>query len=157
MRIVGLPRYALRCANARRLPLTVATAAALLIGCGGSQASIGVPGAIPQPLSPLTHADSGAFQILYTFLSRRARKSGWGAGPPTTVNGRFFGTTSWGGATNNGAVYTIEPSGKHERVIYSFRGSPDGALAGAALLSLDGALYGTTVRGGFPILARCLA
>jgi uncharacterized repeat protein (TIGR03803 family) len=88
------------------------------------------------------------FQILYTFLSRRARQSGWGAGSPIAVNSRFFGTTSWGGATNNGAVYTIDTSGKHERAIYSFRGSPDGALAGAALLPLDDALYGTTVRGG---------
>jgi uncharacterized repeat protein (TIGR03803 family) len=158
MRISGFRHYA----------LSSCVAVAMLAGCGALrqpfdfaqgdkagdylQPPIAAPGAMPQAGSvsaaALSERDDATFQILYTFLSRRARQSGWGAGPPIAVNDRFLGTTSWGGETNNGVVYTIDTSGKHERAIYSFRGSPDGALAGAALLPLNGALYGTTVRGG---------
>jgi uncharacterized repeat protein (TIGR03803 family) len=134
--------------------LSGCAAVAILAGCSVlplSQPSLsGVEGKGQDNMVPpiAMPRDDAKFQILYTFLSRRARQSGWGAGQPVAVNGRFFGTTSWGGASNNGTVYTIDTSGKHERVIYSFRGSPDGGLAGAPLLPLDGVLYGTTFRGG---------
>jgi uncharacterized repeat protein (TIGR03803 family) len=139
--------------------LTSCVVVAMLAGCGAlrqaqddMQPPIAAPGAVPQAgpvrAAALSERDDTRFQILYTFLSRRARQSGWGAGLPTAVNDQFFGTTGWGGATNNGVVYAIDTSGKHERAIYSFRGSPDGAFAGEALLPLDGALYGTTFRGG---------
>jgi uncharacterized repeat protein (TIGR03803 family) len=119
---------------------------ALLAGCGSPLPISTLSGSagIAEPATP----DGTTFQLLYTFQSKRAFRNGWGTGPLIAVNGRFFGTTAWGGTTNNGAVYAIDPSGKRERAIYSFQGSPDGALAGAALLPRHGALYGTTVRGG---------
>lgn len=60
----------------------------------------------------------------------------------------FYGTTSEGGAHNFGTVYEIAPDGK-EKVIYSFTYSgDDGGTPEAEIVSLNGALYGTTFRGG---------
>jgi len=60
----------------------------------------------------------------------------------------FYGTTSEGGAHNFGTVYEIAPDGK-EKVIYSFTyGGDDGGNPEAEIVSLNGALYGTTFRGG---------
>jgi uncharacterized repeat protein (TIGR03803 family) len=61
----------------------------------------------------------------------------------------FYGTTSEGGAHNFGTVYEIAPDGK-EKAIYSFTyAGDDGGTPEAAIVSLNGALYGTTFRGGF--------
>jgi uncharacterized repeat protein (TIGR03803 family) len=64
-----------------------------------------------------------------------------------------YGTTLFGGASNNGAAYQLTPvSGTSkwtESVIYSFMGGTDGANpAGALILGADGVLYGTTIGGG---------
>jgi uncharacterized repeat protein (TIGR03803 family) len=69
-------------------------------------------------------------------------------------NGSFYGTTSRGGANNDGAVVklTVGGSGTTEEVIYSFDATtahkdginPEGALA----MDSSGNLYGTTVKGG---------
>ncbi len=62
--------------------------------------------------------------------------------------GDFFGTTTAGGATNNGTVFGITAAGK-EVVLYSFAGGTDGAAPQAGLtLDASGNLYGTTSAGG---------
>ncbi|HEX3457883.1 MAG TPA: choice-of-anchor tandem repeat GloVer-containing protein [Candidatus Baltobacteraceae bacterium] len=70
------------------------------------------------------------------------------------VNGLLYGTTFEGGSAKSctdpngcGTVYQISPSGR-ERVLYRFKGTPDGAFPSANLLAVDGALYGTTLSGG---------
>jgi uncharacterized repeat protein (TIGR03803 family) len=70
------------------------------------------------------------------------------------VNGTLYGTTTSGGATCNlkggcGTVFTITPSGA-ETVLYRFKGGAgDGkAPTQAALLDVNGTLYGTTTYGG---------
>ena len=64
------------------------------------------------------------------------------------VNHHFYGTTSEGGANNFGTVYEIAPDGT-EKVIYSFTyANGDGGTPEAELVALNGALYGTTFRGG---------
>jgi uncharacterized repeat protein (TIGR03803 family) len=90
----------------------------------------------------------GNESIFYSFL-----------GPPTDgsypwgtltidAQGNLYGTTSYGGAYGNGAVFKIDPTG-NESVLYSFGDSPDGAnpLAGV-VLDASGNLYGTTEKGG---------
>jgi uncharacterized repeat protein (TIGR03803 family) len=69
-------------------------------------------------------------------------------------DGNFYGTTDFGGAYNNGAVYRITPAGT-ETVLYSFSGagalagSTDGAGPAANLIQgTDGNFYGTTYYGG---------
>ncbi len=62
--------------------------------------------------------------------------------------GNLYGTTTYGGATDNGAVFELQPSGT-ETVLYSFTGKTDGAIPRAGLiLDTAGNLYGTTYNGG---------
>jgi uncharacterized repeat protein (TIGR03803 family) len=70
------------------------------------------------------------------------------------VNGTLYGTTVHGGAHSCdtgyyscGTVFSITTSGKY-RLLHSFGGHGDGTLPEAALLDVNGTLYGTTSRGG---------
>ena len=67
----------------------------------------------------------------------------------TLVNaaGMLYGTTWSGGASGDGTVFQVTPTGQ-ESVIYSFAGPPDGANPFAALTYFKGTLYGTTSGGG---------
>src|SRR5579863_6449804 len=69
------------------------------------------------------------------------------------VDGRLYGTTDRGGANcvssgGCGTVFTVTTSGA-ETVLYSFKGGADGAYpTQAALLDVNGTLYGTSKLGG---------
>jgi uncharacterized repeat protein (TIGR03803 family) len=69
-------------------------------------------------------------------------------------NGALYGTTSFGGKYDYGAVFKLAPSGSGytESVLYSFCANskcPDGAFpSGSLVFGKDGALYGTTALGG---------
>jgi uncharacterized repeat protein (TIGR03803 family) len=63
------------------------------------------------------------------------------------VNGTLYGTTYYGGISDNGTVYSISTGGV-EKVLYSFAGGSDGANPAAALIDVNGKLYGTTTQGG---------
>jgi uncharacterized repeat protein (TIGR03803 family) len=84
-------------------------------------------------------------QLLYSFEGGRD-----GAKPYAgliALNGLLYGTTTVGGASDDGIVFEVDASGK-ERVLYSFEGGEDGAYPRAGLLVVDGTLYGTTSEGG---------
>ena len=91
---------------------------------------------------------AGTFAVLHHF--------GRNPGParplaPVTEgsDGRLYGTTSTGGLSDFGTVFTIEPSGAGT-VLHSFSGS-DGRGPGAGLVqATDGRFYGTT-SGGFGV------
>jgi uncharacterized repeat protein (TIGR03803 family) len=63
------------------------------------------------------------------------------------VGGTLYGTTSGGGASNRGTVFSLSQSGT-EKVLRSFMGGTDGAHPEATLLNVNGTLYGTTTAGG---------
>jgi uncharacterized repeat protein (TIGR03803 family) len=89
---------------------------------------------------------SGTKTVLYNFAGGSD-----GAGPDgglVNVGGTLYGTTTRGGTSSDGTVYSITTSGT-ETVLYSFQGGADGLepLAGG-LLNVSGTLYGTTVNGG---------
>jgi uncharacterized repeat protein (TIGR03803 family) len=65
------------------------------------------------------------------------------------VNGKLYGTTTYGGAfaSGYGTVFEVSTSGV-EKVLYSFKGVPDGEVPDAGLIAVNGKLYGTTVGGG---------
>ncbi len=68
----------------------------------------------------------------------------------TTVN-HLFGTTSAGGASNQGTLFTIDMNGQYFQTLYQFKGGADGSEPeGAVVLDLtgNGNIYGTTVNGG---------
>jgi uncharacterized repeat protein (TIGR03803 family) len=65
--------------------------------------------------------------------------------------GNLYGTTTAGGASGNGAVYELSPSGSGwtEQVLYSFTGGSDGSYPTAGLIfDASGNLYGATNVGG---------
>jgi uncharacterized repeat protein (TIGR03803 family) len=84
--------------------------------------------------------------VLYTFGA-----SGDGYYPDaglTSANGTLYGTTDAGGASAFGTVFSVTLSGR-ETVLHSFGvGSGDGRHPDAALLNVNGTLYGTTKYGG---------
>jgi uncharacterized repeat protein (TIGR03803 family) len=91
---------------------------------------------------------SGTEKVIHRF----APSSGDGANPAAVlidVKGKLYGTTFDGGAYNYGTVFAITPSGK-ETVLHSFGSySGDGEEPEyAGLIHVQGALYGTTARGG---------
>jgi uncharacterized repeat protein (TIGR03803 family) len=75
----------------------------------------------------------------------------------TAVKGVLYGATAYGGndgprCTGNGIVgcgtlFSIDSSA-HERVIYRFKGEPDGANPWMSPVFTKNALYGTTLTGG---------
>jgi uncharacterized repeat protein (TIGR03803 family) len=76
------------------------------------------------------------------------------------LNGKFYGTTYSGGSSacpsisygsGCGTIYSVDASGS-EKVLHPFQGGSDGAQPSAALVGVNGRLYGTTTYGGGP---RC--
>jgi uncharacterized repeat protein (TIGR03803 family) len=75
-----------------------------------------------------------------------------GANPYATLlrdsAGNLYGTAYYGGASNSGAVYKVDPSG-HLTALYSFTGGSDGGEPfGGVVADSAGNLYGTTLYGG---------
>jgi uncharacterized repeat protein (TIGR03803 family) len=74
-----------------------------------------------------------------------------------SLKGVMYGVTKYGGSSATcdpsrsipgcGVVFSIDSSG-HEKVIYRFKGAPDGAFPVTKLLSHNGEMYGTTAGGG---------
>jgi uncharacterized repeat protein (TIGR03803 family) len=91
---------------------------------------------------------SGRKRVLHAFAGGRD-----GADPTaglTDIGGTLYGTTSAGGSTNCaggcGTVFKLVPGGI--QVVYRFQGGSDGAAPEAALVGIDGKIYGTTSAGG---------
>ena len=71
------------------------------------------------------------------------------------LNGTLYGTTSAGGHIFHavyckigcGTIYSITTAGD-EKVLYRFKGGPDGDTPVAGLIDVKGTLYGTTLLGG---------
>jgi uncharacterized repeat protein (TIGR03803 family) len=94
-------------------------------------------------------APNGKESVLHSF---GGSDSGDGLQPQAglvDVDGTLYGTTSGGGATNNGGtVFSITQSGT-ETVLHSFNFNGNGGAAPtAALTNVNGTLYGTTSAGG---------
>ena len=64
--------------------------------------------------------------------------------------GSLYGTTAYGGSSNQGAVYKLSPSGGGwtETVLYSFGGSSGANPFSGVIFDNTGNLYGTTKTGG---------
>ena len=94
-------------------------------------------------------AQAQTFSVLYSFKGQPD-----GDLPESGVirdaAGNLYGTTYYGGASGNGAVFKIDKHGK-EVVLYSFAGGTDGANpVGGLVRDAAGNLYGTTESGGKP-------
>jgi uncharacterized repeat protein (TIGR03803 family) len=96
--------------------------------------------------------------ILYNF------SGGSDGRTPTSLvrdgNGALYGTTSQGGAADDGTVFQLTPPGPKggawtETVLYRFAGGSDGKYPNFLAIGPDGALYGTTSGGGMSSPAQC--
>ena len=90
---------------------------------------------------------AGTEKVLYSFTGL-ADGSSPTSGLLRDENGNLYGTTRWGGAVGEGAVFKLTPDGT-EVVLHSFNIDPDGSTPFAGLVSdHHGHLIGTTVNGG---------
>jgi len=88
--------------------------------------------------------------ILYSFSGGGDAQHPWG-GVIFDQSGNLYGTTVYGGAFGNGAVYQLTPAGSgwNETILYSFTGGGDGANPYAGLIfDSAGNLYGATAAAG---------
>lgn len=87
---------------------------------------------------------SGTLTVLHSFDGSD------GDGPAAELvqgtDGNFYGTTGYGGASNDGTAFRITPSGALT-TLYSFNGS-DGSGPYGLVQGSDGSFYGTTGGGG---------
>ena len=95
----------------------------------------------------------GTLTTLYSFCSQSGCTDGIDplAGLVQATNGDLYGTTLYGGASNDGTVFKITPTGTLT-TLYSFCSKSvctdgNGPFAGLAQAT-NGELYGTTVAGG---------
>jgi uncharacterized repeat protein (TIGR03803 family) len=92
---------------------------------------------------------TGALSVLYTFTGVNGDGESPTAGVVLDANGNLYGVTPYGGATGNGMVFKVSPSGK-ETILYGFTGGNDGGLPDAGLtIDAQGDVYGTTAFDGF--------
>ena len=94
---------------------------------------------------------SGALSLLRWFDEGQPHAPACSYAPLMRASdGRLYGTTIVGGRHGEGTVFSIAADGSDLRVLHSFRGgATDGAGPTAGLIQAsDGALYGTTARGG---------
>lgn len=139
--------------------VSTGAAAALLVGCGGSQ-PISAPGALPHtpgiaPARMTAHRignASSSYHVLYRFGG--VPDGVTPAASLVDVSGTLYGTTEYGGSAHGpkysygtGTVFSISTTGG-EHVLYRFGRRPDGNRSDAGLIDLDGTLYGTTQSGG---------
>jgi len=92
------------------------------------------------------NADTGSETVLYSFTGGTD-----GALPEASlidVKGTLYGTTSQGGQSGEGTVFSVDPNTGVETVLHSFGGGSDGAYVLAGVISVKGILYGTTFDGG---------
>lgn len=99
-------------------------------------------------------SSTGEFSTIYTFCSQASCADGTmpQAGLVQGSDGNFYGTTYYGGNSNNaGTIFKITPQGVLA-TLYTFcsqTNCSDGAYPAATLLqSTDGNFYGTTASGG---------
>ena len=62
--------------------------------------------------------------------------------------GILYGTTVYGGSTNNGTVFKLNPATGAESVLYSFLGGTDGANPYSSVVLAGANIFGTTFNGG---------
>jgi uncharacterized repeat protein (TIGR03803 family) len=94
------------------------------------------------------NSDGSNYNTLYSFGS----SGNDGRAPHAAlinVNGVLYSTTMNGGTHHLGTIFSINPNGSNYNILYSFAASvTDGKSPEAALININGVLYGTTTIGG---------
>jgi uncharacterized repeat protein (TIGR03803 family) len=124
------------------------TPEAPLISVGGLLYSTTAAGGGSASTSAVYSVDptTGTETVLYGFAG------GTDGGTPLSellpLGGLLYGTTSTGGASNYGTVFSINMATNAESIVYSFAGGTDGRAPMTGLIYDGTTLYGTTYYGG---------
>ena len=94
-----------------------------------------------------TVSSTGTESVLYSFAGGADGMHPIGGLVRDTKTGNLYGTTVYGGTTNNGTVFMITPTGT-EKVLYSFLGGTDGANPYSGIVRSGTTIFGTTFNGG---------
>ncbi|MGA8299542.1 MAG: choice-of-anchor tandem repeat GloVer-containing protein, partial [Terriglobales bacterium] len=91
----------------------------------------------------------GQLTVLYTFCAQSGCPDGStsNGGLVQGTDGNFYGTTTQGGASGNGTVFQITPTGALT-TLHSFDQTDGAVPVGILLQSTNGTFYGTTSEGG---------
>jgi len=92
---------------------------------------------------------AGRETVLHTFMRGIVGDQPDQAGVILDEFGNLYGTTAFGAAGGQGAVYKLDPS-RNATVVYAFPGDADGQYPynNGVIFGSDGQLYGTTALGG---------
>jgi len=95
--------------------------------------------------------DTGVEKEIYAFRGGADGFDPWAG--LINVRGLLYGTTRFGGGNGCGGagcgtVFSLDPNTGAETVVHSFSGDADGEFPTAALIDVNGTLYGTTLQGG---------
>ena len=94
-----------------------------------------------------TDPSTGATTVLHNFTTGSDARYPFAS--VLNVSGKLYGTTQYGGASNDGAIYSYDTATSTYTVEYSFGSIPaDGVQSIAGLANIGGKLYGTTLHGG---------
>lgn len=129
-----------------RYRLLAVAAAALLVGCQGVASTLTPPSAVQQPAGSLpAPAPPSGYHVVFSLDGTNGAVP---YGPLVTngENGPLYGAAQGGGAYGDGTIFTVTAGGK-VHVVVNFDGA-NGAVPHGGLLSVHGALYGTTASGG---------
>jgi len=130
------------------------------IGSGGvlygttSLGPLDSPGMVYSLTPPEAPGDPWTETILHVFGAPNDGSEIYYSGVAIGSGGVLYGTTAFGGASNNGTVYSLTPPASpggpwSEAVLYSFAGGSDGFNPyGGVTVGSGGVLYGTTSSGG---------
>lgn len=89
---------------------------------------------------------AGAETILHNFVGS-SPDGQYPSGNMVLVQNRFYGTTSFGGASDMGTAFVVTTSGKEE-VLFSFGGTTGESAYGGLVRGAGGYLYGASEFGG---------
>lgn len=117
-------------------------AAALLGGCGGSEAPIIAPAAMPQVRALGAHPYK--LRILFQFDGSDGDDP---LGGLVYLDGAFYGDAALGGPSGGGVTFAVTPSGS-ERTLHSFGIGDDGQGPISGLAVARHELFGATIYGG---------
>jgi uncharacterized repeat protein (TIGR03803 family) len=93
-------------------------------------------------------SNSGKETVLYSFTGGADGSVPY-AGLVMDRSGKLYGTTRFGGSSDGGTVFEVNPETGQETVLHSFTGQPDGAEPfSGVILDKSGNLYGATFAGG---------
>jgi len=92
---------------------------------------------------------TGTESVIYSFAGGSDGTHPVGGLVRDSMTGNLYGTTVYGGTTNNGTVFRLNPTTGAEAVLHSFKGGPtDGANPYSSVVRAGTTIFGTTFNGG---------